>query len=160
MSILEIVYASAPTNELLIPTLEIKVPGKDPIRLCNGFDDQWLYVDDTPERFEAGDLSIALPARNASGQQTLRFGFAGIDGVAQSYIDAALEAGEPSVAVFREYLESDKTAPASRPIEMTIIGGQFEDGQVVFECSYYDLLNSAWPRERYTTTTAPGIKYL
>lgn len=160
MTILATVYASAPTDELIIPTLEIRVPGLDPLRICNGFEDQWLYVDGVPQLFEAGPLSISLPSKNSTGQQTLRFGVSGVEGQAQRYVDAALAASGPSTMVFREYLLSDRTAPARRPYVMTIVGGAFEGAGATFEGSYYDLLNSAWPRERYTDESAPGIKYL
>lgn len=160
MTILKTVYASAPTDEILIPTLEIRVPGMEPLRICNGYEDRWPYVDGVPQFFEAGPLSVALPAKNTTGQQTLRFGVSGVEGIAQRYVDAALESGEVSTMVFREYLLSDPTAPARMPYVMTIVGGAFEGPDATFEGSYYDLLNSAWPRERYTAETAPGIEYL
>lgn len=37
MTILKTVYASAPTSEVIIPSLEIQVPGVEPIRIFNGF---------------------------------------------------------------------------------------------------------------------------
>lgn len=160
MTILATVYASAPTDELLIPTLEIRVPGLTSLRICNGYEDHYLYVDGVRRLFEAGPLSVALPAKNTTGQQTIRFGVSGVNGVAQQYVDAALAADGISTMVFREYLLSDTSAPARKPYVMTIVGGGFEGSEATFEGSYYDLLNSAWPRERYTAQTAPGIRFL
>lgn len=153
-------YASAPTDELAIATIEVQVPGNDPIRICNGYEDQWLGVDGVMRFFEAGSLSVALPAKNTTGQQTLRFGVSAVSGMAQRYVDDALASGQVSTMIFREYLLSDPTTPARRPYLMTIVGGAFEGADATFEGSYYDLLNSAWPRERYTAQTAPGIQYL
>lgn len=160
MTAVAIWYASAPTDEVAIATIEINVPGKPPIRVCNGFEDQYLGVDGVPQLFEAGSLSVSLPAKNTTGQQTLRFGIAGVDGIAQRHVDDALAAGEVVTMTYRMYLASDTSAPAERPRVMTVVGGHFEGGEVVFEGSYFDLLNSAWPRERYTAETAPGIQYL
>lgn len=160
MTILAAVYASAPTDQVIIVTLEIRVPGKEPLRLCDGFEDQWLFVDGTPHLFQAGPLSISLPSKNATGQQTLKFGFEGVSGIAQEYVDAALESDGTSTMICREYLLSDRSAPAKQPYIMTIVGGSFEGTQAAFEGSFYDLLNSAWPRERYTVISAPGIQYL
>lgn len=161
MTILAEVYASAPTDEVIIPTLEIAVPGLAPIRICTGFEDHLLGVDGVMTLFEAGSLSITLPTVNAtSGQQTLQFGVANVNGIAQQHIDAALESGQATTLIYREYLSSDKTQPARRPYVMVLSGGTLEGGEAVFEASYYDLLNTAWPRERYTAETAPGIKYL
>src|SRR5690554_4357054 len=87
-------YASAPTDEVAIASIEVNVPGKEPIRICNGFEDHWLGVDGVLRLFESGSLSVSLPARNATGQQTLRFGVPGVSGVAQRYVDDALATGE------------------------------------------------------------------
>lgn len=160
MTILEVVYASAPTDSKLIHTLEISTPGLEPIRICQGYDNYLLGVDGQMVPFEAGAIELSLPARNASGQQTLRFGIAGVNERAQREVDRALENGQIVTLVCRTYLESDITAPAERPYVMTLNGGQFEDGQFMADGSYYDLLNTAWPRERYTAETAPGIQWL
>jgi len=160
MTILSVVYASAPAGEVIIATLEIVVPGHPPIRICDGFENHMLGVDGQLVQFEAGSLQVALPARNTRGQQTLSFGVSNVNGIAQRYVDDALEAGELVRLIYRAYLESDKSAPAERPRTMTLTGGQFERGEAVFEAGYYDLLNAAWPRERYTAESAPGLKYL
>lgn len=160
MTAVAIWYASAPTHEVAISTIEIQIPNKTPIRVCDGFEDLWLTVDGTPRLFEAGSLSVSLPAKNTTGQQTLRFAIAGVNGLAQRHVDDALSAGQPVTMVYRMYLASDTSAPAERPRTMSVIGGSFEGGECVFDCSYYDILNSAWPRERYTAETAPGIVYM
>lgn len=160
MTILSVVYASAPTDEVIIGSLEILVPGLEPLRVAADFEDHLLGVGGVMQLFEQGPLSIALPARDTKGNQTLRFGVSGVSGRAQRYVDAALESGEPATMIYREYLASDPTTPARRPITLTIVGGSFEGPDAVFEGAYYDLLNSAWPRERYTSETAPGIRYL
>ncbi|SAI62875.1 Domain of uncharacterised function (DUF1833) [Bordetella trematum] len=160
MTILSVVYASAPDDEVVIPSLEISVPGLATIRICAGFEDHELGVDGQLHLFEAGSLQVALPASNTTGQQTLTFGVANVNGVAQRHVDAALEAGERVALIYREYLASDKSAPARRPLVMTMTGGQFSNGEAQFEAGYYDLLNAAWPRQRYTVENAPGLKYM
>ena len=160
MTILATVYASAPTDEVLIPTLEIQVPDHDPIRICADFQDHLLGVDGEYYLFEAANLSIALPKKDTTGQQNLSFGVANVNGKIQQYVDEALEAGQMVPLIYREYLVSDKSAPARRPYTLTMTGGSMEGGEARLEASYYDLLNAAWPRERYTAETAPGIKYL
>ena len=160
MTIRSVVYASAPADEVVIPTLEIQVPGHLPIRICTGFEDQLLGVDGQFVLFEAGSLQVALPASNTTGQQTLTFGVSNVNGVVQRYVDDALEAGQLVLLIYREYLASDKSAPASRVRTMTLQGGQLSNGEAQFEAGYYDLLNAAWPRERFTAENAPGVKYL
>lgn len=160
MTVLSVVYASAPTDEVIIPALIIDVPDAEPIRICCGFEDHLLGVDGAYQHFEAGSLSIALPKKDTSGQQSLTFGVANVNGIAQRHVDTALESGESVLMTYLEFLASDKSAPASRPYKMILAGGQFEGVEAQFEGSYQDLLNTAWPRERYTAQNAPGIKYL
>ena len=158
MTILSVVYASAPTNELIIPTLEIQLPERW-VRICASFEDQLLGVNGEMVWFEAGSLSITLPSKNSTSVQTLTFGVPAIDGAIQRYVDEALEADLEVKLIYREYLESDKSAPSRAPTVMTIRGGIFEDVEAQFEAGYYDILNTAWPRPRYTADTAPGIRF-
>lgn len=160
MTILERVYASAPTDEIILPTLEIEVPGFPLIRLCSGFEDQLLGVDGVLQLFQAVDMAIALPAKGTNGQQSLSFGFANVTGQVQRYIDAAQESDDMVWVTYREYLLSDRLNPAKRPYRMTLTGGNIVEDIAQIEASFYDLLNTAWPRERYTEITAPGVKYL
>lgn len=160
MTILKTVYASAPVDSLVIQAIQIRVRGEVVHRVCLGFEDLYLGVDGVMRLFTAGALSIALPARNASGQQTLRFGASGVTGEAQRAIDEALENKDIVLLEYYEFLDQDRTAPAKRPYIMDIVGGGFEGVDVTLEASYFDLLNHAWPRERYTQQTAPGVQYL
>lgn len=156
MSTLAEVYASAPAGSLIIPTLEISIAGQTPIRICSGFEDQTL----AGMLFEAGSLSISLPNKNTSGMQTLNFGVAGVNSLVQTYIDIALETGEPVTITYREFLESDKTQPARRPYVMQLIGGTLQDGEASLSAGFFDVLNLRWPRQVYTADNAPGIRYL
>lgn len=160
MTILASVYASAPAAEVIIPALEIRVPGKDPIRVCGGFEDHMLGVDGDDYLFKAAPIAVSLPKRDTSGQQNLAFAVAGLDGSEQALIDDALEDDDLIEIICSEYLASDKTMPAKAPLMMTVVGGTIEGMEARIEASFYDLLNSAWPRERYTAESAPGLKYL
>jgi len=159
MTILKVVYASAPTNELIIPTLEVQLP-TEWIRVCCGFEDQYLGLE-TSEMvwFQACSLSITLPSKNATGVQTLNFGVPGMDGQTQRHVDVALEEDIEVKLIYREYLQSDKSAPARAPYVMTMRGGAFVGDDGEFQAGYYDILNTAWPRERFTAETAPGIRF-
>lgn len=126
------------------------------MRFVHGFEDMVLGG----QLFEACQISIALPEKNTTGNQTLSFGVGLVDSRADKIVDAALENGSIVYLIYKEFLNSDLSAPARTPIRMEVVGGQFEEGGLQIEASYFDMLNFEWPRQRYTTTNAPGIKYL
>src|SRR5699024_7480087 len=160
MTILKTVYASAPDDELILITLEIRLSPTDVVRVVQGFENHMLGVDGVYQEFTAAAISVALPSSNTSGQQSLRFSIRGINSLIQRHMDAALESGAPITLTDREHLESDKSARARQPYIMTVSGIQLEVDEAQFEASYWDILNYAWPRQRYTEETAPVIKYL
>lgn len=158
MTILSVVYASAPTSEVIIPTLEILSP--TPQRICGAYEDVTATLE-TAETvtFTAAGIGVSLPGADTSGQQKLSFAVDHVLGIAQQQIDEALEAGGRVPLIFRAYLASDLSAPASPPIVMTMVGAAMEGAHVEVQGAYYDLLNTAWPRARYTVAFAPGLKY-
>lgn len=158
-TVLQTVYASAPANVVIIPTLEIVMPGYT-LRLAASNVPQVLGVNGVMQEFEACHMDVALPAKDSSGNQTLQFAVSAIDGRAERYVTEALEAGQPVTLTYREYLSTDKAAPSRNPITLNVVGGVFEGLTAQFECSYNDMLNTAWPRERYTIDKAPGLKYM
>ena len=161
MTILSQIYASAPAGEVLIPTIEIRHASMPSVYICTGFENITATTEaDDVVTFIATGMDVSLPAKDDSGNQVLTFAIENITGEAQQFVDAALTAGGDMELIYREYLASDLTAPASRPRTMTIVGGSFEGGTFQCQASYYDMLNTAWPRRRYTADFAPGIKYM
>jgi hypothetical protein len=114
--------------------------------------------DETEALFLASGLDVALPARNDSGQQELVFAMDGVTGEAQHRIDAALEANEEVAMIYREYVSSDLSAPASRPTRMLVVGVEFLPGGMIgVTCAYRNLLDWLWPRAKYTAGFSPGL---
>lgn len=60
----------------------------------------------------------------------------------------------------RIYMESDPGAPAERPVVMPARTAQMEDVSIQLTGGYFDLINAAWPRRRFTLAEFPGIRYL
>lgn len=158
--LLDIVYASAPTDQVLIPTLEILHPAFDPIRICAGFEDITATLETGQTvTFLAGGIDISLPARDSTGQQNLTFAIDNVTGEAQRAVDAATDAGGQVTIIYRSYLHTDLSVPAEPPLTMTMAGAAFEGGRVQVQATYYDLLGTSWPRMRYTSDFSPGLKY-
>ena len=161
MSLIETVYASAPSEYVILATLEILVPSFDPIRVVAAYEDLTATLEtDETVTFQAGPFEYRRPKKDTSGNQTLTFAIANVTGEAQKAVEAALEADAEVPVIYREYLSTDLTAPAITPIKMTVRGGSFEGVMVQVEAGYFDLLNAAWPRKRYTADFAPGLRYI
>ncbi|MGP9834203.1 DUF1833 family protein [Marinobacter sp. NSM] len=159
MSAIAKAYASA--DQEIIRTLEITPAGIDPTRVCTGFVDRTLTLENASEaEFVAGPLSIKRPSKSASGQQMLSLSIANVTAEGQEAIEAALESGEEVPVIYREYVASDLSAPASRPYRMTLRGGAFQGIMIQIEAGYFDLLNTQWPRRRYTADEFPGLRYI
>lgn len=158
--LLEIVYASG-GDDVVIPTLEIKHAAFETMRTCAGFEDQTVTLE-TGETvtFEASGLDVSLPKRDASGQQNLTFAIENVTGIAQRAIDDAMAAGGQIQVIYRTFLESDLSTPSEPPLKMVLIGADFEGSAVQVMASHQDLINYAWPRQRYTAEYAPGLKYI
>ncbi len=165
-SLLAQVYASAPEGEAIIPTLEIALAGKSTIRLVRAYTGGLMLLEDlSPVAHEASSFEYALPARNDTGQQMLNVAFADIDSRIREYLRYAIEQGESIILTLREYILDGTSSlpsgvPATAPLLMTVQAAEFKEGLVQVQCSYFDLLNSAWPRRRYTTDFAPGLRFL
>lgn len=161
MTILERLFASSGT-EVIIPTFEITCDAwSEPILLCNGYEDQTCITEDARTlTFVASGIQAALPKRDTSGTQSLRFAIDNVTGQAQSLIDQALEAEEIIRMTFRHYVSSDLTAPAENPLKFVIREGSMEGSVLQINATFFDMINVAWPRNFYTPEFAPGLKYL
>ncbi|GHC19531.1 DUF1833 family protein [Aidingimonas halophila] len=163
MTILSTLYASAPVDEVLIPTLEISHPSfpDGPILTCTGFEDHTVTLETGEEvTFQGSGLDISLPSRDPSGQQNLQFAIENVTGIAQDAIDRALEAGGQIDVIYRSYIADQLSEPAEPPLKMVLVEPQFEGSTVQVTASFQDIINTAWPRDRYTATFAPGLRYI
>lgn len=159
MSLLSKAYASA--IDEIIRTLEIKPSGSSPIRVCTGYQDLTLTLEDaSQEGFVAGPVDVREPKKSTDGRQILRFAIANVTSTAQEAVEQALESGGEVPVIYRKYLASDLSAPADNPLEMVMVGGNFDGLMLNIEASYMDPLNTAWPRDRYTADRAPGLRYI
>lgn len=161
MSLIETVYASAPSDQVILPTLEILVPGENPIRVVAAYEDLTATLETSETvTFKAGPFEYKEPAKDTNGQQMLTFAIANATGEAQKAIDAALASDAKVPVNYRVFLSGDLSAPAKQPYKMILRGGTFEGMMVMVEAGYYDLLNVAWPRKRYLSDEFPGLRYL
>lgn len=160
-TVLEIFRASG-GRDVEIPTLELSCPAWDASKfICGGFYDQVFTTEDgRTVTFQAAGIDVALPKKDTDGSQQLGIAIDNVRGDAQLLLDQAKEAGELVTVIYRSYLDSDHSAPADRPIRMSVLSASMSGASVQLSCGYFDLINAAWPRDRYTSLFAPGLKYV
>lgn len=161
MSIINVVYASAPTEHVILSTLEILVPGYDPIRIVAAYEDLTATLETSETvTFLAAPFDHQRPSKDTSGSQRLTFSISNVTGEAQKAVDFAIDNSLEVPINYREFLSTDLSSPAITPIKMTMRGGAFRGIMVEIEAGYYDLLNSEWPRRRYIAEEFPGLRYI
>lgn len=161
MNPLDILRSSGGTD-VEIPTIELRSTAwADSLFLCAGFFDQVFTLEDLRViSFQACGLDATLPTKSNQGSQILGVAVDNVRGEAQRRLAAAKSAGVKVFLIYRLYLESDPSAPAERPMTMEVLSFNAKGTTVEIQGGYFNLIDSAWPRFRYTTDFSPGIKYL
>src|SRR5690606_28016058 len=100
------------------------------------------------------------PSKNADGTQDLKFAISNIDGVVSLAICSALNSLNDASMTFRRYISTDLSAPAAPPITLEVKQGYWTATEVQITAGYMNILDTAWPRYRYTLPDFPGLRYL
>jgi hypothetical protein len=159
MTILNRIYASS-GEEVIIETLQINI-GPETYYLCKGFEDITATTENGDlVTFTAAAIDIALPARNSDGTQDLQFAIDNIDGVVSTAIRSALDNLSGATLTYRNYVSTDLTAPASVPYSLAVKNGSWTATQAQITAGYMNVLDTAWPRYRYTLPYYPGLRYM
>jgi len=158
--VLQTLYASAPTNDLPIHTLELQAPSFGVIRVCSGYDDVTAGIEGGEMvAFEACALGVSLPERSVKGRQDLQFQLDNITGQSLQVVETAFEAGDKIKITYRVYTASYLDEPGEQALKMTAVSVKANALRVNVVASFNDLVNAAWPTDRYTPDFAPGLKY-
>ena len=159
MTVINRLYASS-GPEVIIGTLEVVI-GENRHFLCQGFEDVNAYTE-TGEQvtFTACGIELSLPARNADGTQDLQFVISNINGVVSNEIRVALDSGDAGKIIFRQYIDTDLSAPAEPPISMPVKGGSWGALSVSITAGFKNILDYSWPRHRFTAPEYPGLRHM
>lgn len=159
MTILNRLYASS-GPEVIIETLQINI-GDEVHYLCNGFEDITATTEngDTVE-FKACAMDVALPARNDDGTQDLKFALCNVDGKVSTAIRNTINNLSSASLTYRSFISTDLAAPASVPYTLAIKNGSWTATEAQITAGYMNVLDTAWPRNRYTLNGFPGLRYL
>ena len=149
---LEEIYASG--GRLPIITLTIRNDAIGTLRYVLGYEDMNLYG----ETYEKSAFTVSMPERSDSGFSDLSFGVDGVSGEAYEYMKRVIGSKESTFITVTQwhYEYHDKLSE----LTLTITGGRITRESATFTASFCDMLNLEFPRLRYTSTNAPGLKYV
>ncbi|WP_259298051.1 DUF1833 domain-containing protein, partial [Klebsiella pneumoniae] len=94
------------------------------------------------------------------GASLLKFALCNIDGVVSTAIRNALANRLPASLTYRRYISTDLAAPAEVPYTLKIKSGYWTATEAQITAGYMNILDTAWPRYRYTLPVFPGLRYM
>ena len=153
MTILQRLFASG-GEEIAFDTLTI-VANRNTYRLVDEYEDKTLGG----ETFTACAMSLKLPKRNTDGAQSLKFTLSNINGTSSAEIRTALE-NQTGITVQYQKFTSDDTMTAAESYTMDLKSATWTNLQIELTCNYMGIIDTAWPRNRYTLIFSPGIRWL
>ncbi|MDG1643687.1 DUF1833 domain-containing protein [Klebsiella huaxiensis] len=158
MTAINRLYASS-GPEAIIGTLQIDIGGQSHY-LCEGYEDITAVTEEgATVTFIACAIVLSLPARNEDGTQDLKFMLCNIDGVVSTAIRRTIDAISSASITFRKYISTDLSAPAEPPLPMPVKGGSWTPLTVNVTAGFKNMLDYAWPRDRYILNYFQGLRY-
>lgn len=153
MTILQRLFASS-GEEVTLDTLTIVANGTT-YRLVDAYEDITL----AGNVYTACAISLKLPKRNTDGAQSLKFSLGNITGEASAAIRASVNAGTQITVQYQLFTSADLDT-VEEDYTMTLKSATWTNLQIDLTCSYMAVLDTAWPRDRYTLIFSPGIRWL
>ena len=150
------------TGDIIIETVELKCSAwSDSIRMCNGFVEQSLYVNESGrmQLFLPTDIAVQEPKRDNRGSQSVQFILQNVTGEAQQRIEDAVNAGAKIEVLTRFYLASRKDRQASNTLKATVKSVRIDRMQVQVTAGFNDMLGTNFNRITYNADTAPCLMY-
>ena len=159
-------YASAPSDDVILSTLELWHPSfTDPIRVvCDTQDFSAFLEADAPRDGGQEVTFIGLPfdfSLPDVDDQSLGQLVISIDNVSTEItknVELAMQSPEKIQAIYRPYLQSDPSGPQMNPpfymYIKTISVGMF---RIEARAGFQDILNRKFPSKIYTLDEFPGL---
>lgn len=159
-------YASAPSSEVILHTLEIRHPSFTvPIRVVRDFNDFTAYLEaDAPAdpgaqvTFVAMAFDFSLPDVEKAVSPEIDISLDNVSGELIGYLDAAAQTPDLIEVTYRPYLASDPSGPQMNPPLTLVIRSVSADVfRVRARAGFADLANRKFPNEVYDAERFPGL---
>ena len=149
---LEEIYASG--GQLPIVTLDIENDEIGNMHFILAHENKTL----NDIEYTASAFTVQLPERSDSGFTDLAFSICGVSGQCYSYVRSALMSHTTTYLTLKQW--HSETGELMYQQRLTVTGGQITRESANFTASFCDMLNTEFPKLRYTVNNAPGLKYV
>jgi len=161
---MQVICASAPVDDWPWLTIELQCAvWAESLRLVQVDDEdgaqQFTLETGETVTFAPSPMGISRPDVTARGSQDLTLQLDNVTAEALHLIDQAIAAESIITVVFREYVESNHSAPARGPFTMTVTNTESTMRYVQCSASFANFLDAEFPPERITAAKAPGLSY-
>lgn len=146
------IYASG--GQLPAVTLTIENEEIGELNFILAYEDK--KIDDV--LYHASAFTVQLPERSDSGFTDLAFSVCGVSGQCYDYVKRTLQSKATTYLTLRQW--HPETEELLYSLKLTVTGGQLTRDAANFTASFCDMLNTEFPKLRYTTYNAPGLKYV
>jgi hypothetical protein len=159
-------YASAPSSEVILHTLEIRHPSFiTPIRVVRDHADLTAFLEaDAPEdpggevTFVALAFDFILPEISKGASPEIEISLDNVSGEIIGYLDAAAQTAAMIEVTYRPYLASDLSEPQMNPPLTLVIRAVSADVfRIRARAGYADLSNRKFPNEIYDAERFQGL---
>ena len=110
--------------------------------------------------YTASCFSVALPDRSTNTFQDITFSIGDVNEEISQYLSRALGTNQklPNKVILRQF--NPFTLEKQYEFELTITSVVLKQGNAQFTASFADMVNTEFPKLRYTSENAPGIVYV
>lgn len=167
-------YASAPVDTVTLDTIELYHPAfiddfgaPTAIRLVRQLEDWLLKLEvgaiiggGTYVKFLACEFDVTLPEfTEDGGTPRIQLSIGNVSREITRYLEQAKQSLVPITVTYRPYLSTDTSGPQMDPpfvLEMSEV--DVDVFQATGSATLEDIHNKAYPNEKYTTQTFPGLR--
>lgn len=159
-------YASAPTEEVILHTLEVRHASfTQPIRVVRDNQDLRACLEQSaplnPSEwvdFVAFSFDFVPPPSSPQANPEVTIAVDNVSREIGLALDAAIDSTTPIEITYRPYLASDLSAPEMNPpLHMTVLSGQINALRATLRAGFADFSNQRFPSELYTAARFPGL---
>lgn len=169
---LEEAYASNPIDDFVFDTLEFHHPTfvdefgvRTAVRVVRDTEAQMFKLEpsapldgDTYVEFLPVPFDLTQPGFAEDQVPTIQFSISNVSRLVTRYLELAIGQTTPITMIYRNYLQSDKSAPQIDPvITMTLTAATASTMQITGTASLNDVHNWPFPGKKYTPARFPGL---